>query len=457
MGQYDLAMKYFQESLRIKEELHFVAGIGSVLVDMGQVHLERGALQQSMDHFTRALTILEEKHDRLKLATALNGMGKVYLASKAYSEAVRAFDRALQQAGQICNLLEQKQACDGLFEVYRTQGRKDKALHFLERSRALDAELDAQETAMLLQRMEFENVQQVVCAQQSEEERKAQAAYLTAVQAKNRTKNIYLMAGIVAVLVALGLWSRLSYIRRSKRRLEREKDRSERLLLNILPAQIAQELKDRGEAEPRNYEDVSILFTDFKEFTQTSERMRPRELVDELNACFEAFDHICGKFEIEKIKTIGDAYMAAGGLHTTRSCSARNTVLAALEMQAFMARHKQQRAALGLPAFEMRVGVHTGPVVAGIVGIRKFQYDLWGDTVNTASRMETNGAVGEVNISGTTYQRIKAAPGLEFVPRGRVLVKGKGELEMFFVSAISADAVVPKPCPVVEAPLAIMG
>ena len=141
-----------------------------------------------------------------------------------------------------------------------------------------------------------------------------------------------------------------------------------------------------------------------------------------------------GKYTIEKIKTIGDAYMAAGGLPVTSDASVKNTVLAALEMQLFIAKRKADRDAKGLPAFEMRVGIHTGPIVAGIVGVRKFQYDIWGDTVNTASRMESNGEIGKVNISQTTYELLKADHEFAFESRGKIEAKGKGELDMWFVS-----------------------
>ena len=161
--------------------------------------------------------------------------------------------------------------------------------------------------------------------------------------------------------------------------------------------------------------------------------IRDRELVAEINSCFEAFDGVMGKYGIEKIKTIGDAYMAAGGLPISSEGSVKNTVMAALEIQAFIGKRKAERDTKGLPAFEMRVGIHTGPIVAGIVGVKKFQYDIWGDTVNTASRMESNGEAGKVNISQTTYELLKADPEFMFESRGKIEVKGKGELEMWFV------------------------
>jgi class 3 adenylate cyclase len=206
------------------------------------------------------------------------------------------------------------------------------------------------------------------------------------------------------------------------------------LLLNILPYEIAEELKAKGEAEARTFDNVTILFSDFKDFTQASEKLSATDLVAEINTCFKAFDQIMDKYSIEKIKTIGDAYMAVGGLPVPSADSAKNTVLAALEMQSLIIERKAQNEAVNKPAFEMRAGIHTGSVVAGIVGAKKFQYDIWGDTVNTASRMETSGEVGQVNISEVTYELIKNHSEFTFTSRGKVEVKGKGEVAMWFVT-----------------------
>ncbi|MEO8589698.1 MAG: adenylate/guanylate cyclase domain-containing protein, partial [Flavobacteriales bacterium] len=234
------------------------------------------------------------------------------------------------------------------------------------------------------------------------------------------------------LIVAGGLFSRLRYISRTKRAIEHQKEISDELLLNILPEEVAAELKKSGRAEARLFDNVTILFTDFMGFTSIAEKLSPSELVQELSTCFEAFDGIVARHGVEKIKTIGDAYMAAGGLPVPTEGSVRNTVLAGLEMQSFMRAHAAQRIAEGKLAFEMRVGIHTGPVVAGIVGVKKFQYDIWGDTVNIASRMESNCEVGHVNISESTYDRIKEAPEFCFTGRGKIVAKGKGELSMYY-------------------------
>ena len=219
-----------------------------------------------------------------------------------------------------------------------------------------------------------------------------------------------------------------------RRKTQKALKRSDALLLNILPEEIAEELKVNGKADARNFDAVSILFTDFKGFTKASAKLNAQELVAEISTCFEAFDGIMEKYGIEKIKTIGDAYMAAGGLPIPTDDSIKNTVLAALEMQDFIVQRHQIKVNKGEAAFEMRVGIHTGPVVAGIVGVKKFQYDIWGDTVNTASRVENHGDVGKVNISEATYALLKGEPDLVFEERGKISVKGKGEMTMYYVS-----------------------
>ncbi len=216
--------------------------------------------------------------------------------------------------------------------------------------------------------------------------------------------------------------------------LRAEKQRSDELLLNILPHEVAEELKANGRAEAKQIDLVTVLFTDFKGFTSMSEQVTPQALVHDLNECFSAFDRICERYRVEKIKTIGDAYMAAGGLPVPNATHARDVVNAALDMRDFIHDVMVPKRSADLPHLEIRIGVHTGPVVAGIVGVKKFQYDIWGDTVNTAARMESSGEVGHVNISEATYALVKFETALSFTPRGKVQAKGKGELEMFFVS-----------------------
>lgn len=216
-----------------------------------------------------------------------------------------------------------------------------------------------------------------------------------------------------------------------RNKIKQGKKLSDELLLNILPAEVAEELKAKGSAEAKLIDMVTVLFTDIIGFTEIASTMGPGELVNEINSCFSAFDRIIQEHGIEKIKTIGDSYMAAGGLPTPNTTHAIDVVNAGLAMQQFMKEHKELKMAAGQTFFEIRLGIHTGPVVAGIVGVKKFQYDIWGDTVNTASRIESAGQAGMVNISSTTYAYTKDK--FSCTPRGHINVKGKGEVEMYFV------------------------
>jgi class 3 adenylate cyclase len=210
--------------------------------------------------------------------------------------------------------------------------------------------------------------------------------------------------------------------------LKDEKAKSDNLLLNILPEEVAEELKAKGVAEAKLFDDVTVLFTDFKGFTTVSEHLSPQQLVDELHTCFSGFDGIIGKYGIEKIKTVGDAYLAVCGLPVSDKEHAIKIVKAGIEIKDFMQKRKAQ---FSNKTFDVRVGVHSGSVVAGIVGVKKFAYDIWGDTVNTAARMEQNSEPGKINISETTYNLVKDK--FNCVYRGEIEAKNKGKLKMYFV------------------------
>jgi class 3 adenylate cyclase/HAMP domain-containing protein len=213
--------------------------------------------------------------------------------------------------------------------------------------------------------------------------------------------------------------------------LDSERKRTDELLLNILPAQVAQELKETGGATPQYYKRATVLFTDFKGFTAFASKLSPTEIVEELDYCFLAFDEIVGKYGLEKIKTIGDSYMCAGGLPTPNDTNPVDTVLAALEIRDFMQTWHAKRIAEGKEAWHIRIGIHTGELVAGVVGKKKFAYDIWGDAVNIASRMESNSETDKINISATTYELVKHLFDCTF--RGKLPVKNAGEVAMYFV------------------------
>ena len=218
---------------------------------------------------------------------------------------------------------------------------------------------------------------------------------------------------------------------RAGERVEQEKRVSESLLLNILPAEVAEELRAKGIVSPKYFEDVTILFTDLVGFTTSTEKMAAEELVERLHDYFTAFDQIVKRYRLEKMKTIGDSYMCLSGLPIRNPAHPVDTVMAAMEMlRAVEERDRPDRP----PQWKVRIGIHTGPVIAGVVGINKFAFDIWGDTVNYSSRMESSGQANRINLSERTYSRIKDFFECEY--RGKVLTKEKRELDMYFVNGI---------------------
>lgn len=219
--------------------------------------------------------------------------------------------------------------------------------------------------------------------------------------------------------------------------LNQERRKSDRLLRSVLPETIAEELKLTDRVQPVDYESASVLFTDFVGFTQIAEGFTPQHLIEELDSCFSAFDRIANKHKLEKIKTIGDAYMAVGGVPLANRTHAVDCVLAALEIEHLVSRLREEEMAERRPYWEIRVGIHSGDLVAGVVGREKFSYDVWGDTVNTASRLESSGVAGRINISGATHELVKDFFDCEF--RGKVPAKHKGEIDMYFVNRIRSE------------------
>lgn len=286
-------------------------------------------------------------------------------------------------------------------------------------------------------------VQKAVLAEQEREIQTQKRLLAEAQLAQERSDYLRNILALLAafVLVLAGLF----YVRfRAKKRtanelaeknvlIEEEKKRSDNLLLNILPPAIAQELRARNKVAARKYDQATVMFTDFIGFTNVAERLSPEQLVEELDFCFSNFDRIIGQYRIEKIKTVGDAYICASGL-SDMNASPSDMVKAALEIQDFLLHVKAERQSQGLPYFEARLGIHTGPVVAGVVGAKKFAYDIWGDTVNTAARMEESSEPGRVNVSENTYLLAKYE--FEWQYRGKIAAKNKGQMDMYYVTSM---------------------
>ncbi len=221
------------------------------------------------------------------------------------------------------------------------------------------------------------------------------------------------------------------------RNLNQERKKADRLLLNILPESVARELQKNDRVQPLHYDNASVLFTDFVGFTRIAESLTPEELIEELDNCFRQFDQIARRHNLEKIKTIGDSYMAVGGIPQPNVSHAIDCVLAALEIEGFMARMREEKMAENKPYWQLRLGIHSGRLVAGVIGQEKFAYDVWGDTVNTASRLESSGQAGRINISRATYEQVKEFFVCEY--RGQVAAKNKGDIDMYFVGGIRPE------------------
>lgn len=406
-------------------------------LNMGAFFGQAGNLDSSLFYSYKALTFAD-KNDADSRAQCMENLAGVYMNRKEGEKALTYIDSALTLAEEVkdpnltVSVLYNKAAI--LHSIGRDSEAYDLMLEFSE----LEGSLYTEDLARAVSEMR----------EKYESEKKAKE--INALQARNlsmelekdraaRQRNLLIALAILLLLAGSGLYMRFFTIRKKNRIIAEEKQRSEELLLNILPYQVAEELKSTGSSKARQFQEVTILFTDFVDFTKLAGTLTPTELVDEINFCFKAFDRIIDQYGIEKIKTIGDAYMAAGGIPEHKADSARNVLLAAFEMQSFLEKRAAEQQTKGLPYFTMRLGIHTGPVVAGIVGIKKFQYDLWGDTVNTAARMEQHSEQGRINISQTTAELLSITEfGLQ--PRGEIEVKGKGYMRMYFVEKLHPEA-----------------
>lgn len=436
----DSALYYFEMALDAYRNTT-TGNLPVALKNIGRVYAIHKDYDKAIKYQTEAYQIAMAMEARLEMAQSLLSLADTYESKGNIAMAVAKFNEAKALAVEISALYEMQSAFKGLANSYSKVGDYKQAYTYLNlysdiKDTLYNAEMDKKLHAQTLSYEIEKKEGQISLLEKDQELRTLE------IERQKAIRNGTLAFGGLLLVLAGGLFHRYRYTQRANKIIQKEKDRSEELLLNILPEEVAEELKAKGSAEAVQIDQVSVLFTDFKGFTAMSEQVTPKQLVKDLHECFSAFDTICEKYGIEKIKTIGDAYMAAGGLPVPNSTHARDVIKAAFEMRDFIAMGKARKIAAGLPFFEIRIGIHTGPVVAGIVGVKKFSYDIWGDTVNTASRMESSGAVGQVNISEATYERVKDEPSLHFTSRGKVKAKGKGEMEMFFVEAVEVAQVV---------------
>ena len=444
---FQLALTYYQQSESQGEVGDIYNNLGVLFKNWGSYHLELEQqdsadwrFAEALSYFKQSLAIRSTSPENMrKVIEVYNGMGDVFRRQKRYEKALEYTKRYHDLADESGDKKFLQNAYKDFSRVYDKLEKYKKAFKWRKKYDELRWERLDEERTLLNARREAiygdDQKQQAI-----EEQERALALQQAELKQAQLWRNSLMGGALGLVILALLLFNRNRIKQRANEELasknsiiEAERKRSDELLLNILPEETAEELKRDGRTQAKRYESVTVLFTDFKSFTTVAAQMQPEELVAELDECFRAFDQIINKYGIEKIKTIGDSYMCAGGLPNPSADHPSRVVQAALEIVAFMEGLQARRAAEGRQSFQMRLGIHTGPVVAGVVGSKKFAYDIWGDTVNLASRMESSGAIGKVNISQATYEHVKSDFTCTY--RGKIAIKNKGEADMYFVEA----------------------
>ena len=468
---YDKALEYYLKALSISEELGKMEESGTICVNIGTIYFEKDNDEQALFYFNKSLKAYGDSEGSLN---AYNGLGKIYRKEENYELALQNHQKALALAEKLNNKISIVQSLMGLANVYVKKGDYPTALQYFRKAELPALEIHAnheikdlyQEMALAYSKTKdysnafkyqtlFSSIKDTLYnidtdkklgtlqfdfdlqKKQGEINLLTKDMALTDIKLKRQqfTKKVLIVGLILVLLIALLIFRNYRIKVRTHKILDRQKGEIESLLLNILPSEVANELQVYGHAIPRNYEFVSVMFTDFKGFTAIADKMSPEELIQELNTCFIAFDDIIGKYGLEKIKTIGDSYMCAGGIPTPDEHHVENMVKASLEICHFIRQYNQKRNLEGLESWDLRIGIHVGPVIAGVVGKKKYAYDIWGSTVNIASRLESNGMPGKVNISSSVFELIKDKYSCSY--RGKINAKNIGDIDMYFLDGMA--------------------
>lgn len=419
LADYGTALKYHERSLSIWKSIQDSSWVSVSLRHIGQCYRNQGDLDNALEAFQQSYQISKKLGTRLNIIYVAQAMGLLYFQKGQLDEALKWLDLSYNLAVEEDNLVKIHEGASGLAKVYEKLDSCQQAFKFHKIAVELKDSIFGKEKIKELTQLEL--------SYQFEKEQLAdslQFVRTSLIQEKQISNQRIGLVSVGIITIIMFILAGVVY---------HGKQKSDNLLLNILPSEVAEELKSNGSSQARKFNDVTVIFTDFKGFTHMSEELSPEYLVAEIHHCFSAFDAIITKYGLEKIKTIGDAYMAASGLPKENERHAIVAVKAALEMSAYMKERKLELDEKDKKGFEMRVGIHSGSVIAGIVGTKKFQYDIWGDTVNTAARMESSGEIGKVNVSKATYELVKGD--FECTYRGRVEAKGKGQMEMYFVES----------------------
>lgn len=444
LNDFETSLNYLFETLKIRKELGDQQSIGSALYDIAETFLLMGNIQKSLSYFFESLEILEIVGDKDGLAFCYNNIAKIYLKQKQYTEALKYAKRGLSISNNIGSKYEQKKSHYTLSEIHAENGHYKMAFEFLKKYIVVNDSIFNQES---ISKMAQYQVKAELEKQEAQIKLLIKDKKLEEEKAKRNKQLMFFVLAVLFLVLIIMYYVYRNYVEKKrinellhdqKEEIEAQRDtidlerkKAEDLLLNILPEQTAIELKEKGVATTRLYKNITVLFADLIGFSSRSENMDPKTLIEELNECFIKFDEITSKYGVEKIKTIGDAYMCAGGIPHCDGSSVLNTIKVAIEMQTFMNQWKEEKKANNESYWEMRIGIHTGPVIGGVIGKKKFAYDIWGNTVNIASRIESSSQAGKINISEATYKLVKNQ--VECRPRGKIQAKNIGEIEMYYV------------------------
>ncbi|MEQ8302699.1 MAG: adenylate/guanylate cyclase domain-containing protein [Cyclobacteriaceae bacterium] len=422
-NELDTALAYTIEAEAIFKKIDSPIGQAYSLGNLGIIYAKLGLDLKAEYHLNQAILLLEEVQDYYPIAIYLTFMSDIYVEKDQPETALNYALRSLALSKKHGMKKEVSDANLKLSELYESAGDPETAFNYFKDHIAYKDSVNnivsVQQMADL--RTDFEVSKKQVEVDLLNQQRKNQQIIVIGI----------VIALVLISLLAFGLYRRYRFIKETNQIIEQERSRSENLLLNILPEGTANELKQAGKVSAKRFESVTVLFTDFIGFTQYAENLSPEQLVKRVDFYFSKFDAIVEKYGLEKIKTIGDAYMCAGGLPIASRDHASRMIRAAMEIVAFV--EEEKATSSGSDTFNIRIGVNTGPVVAGVVGTKKFAYDIWGDTVNIAARMESSSEAGRVNISEYTYELIKGEFDCQY--RGEVEVKNKGKMKMYFVES----------------------
>lgn len=425
MGKLHSALVYTKESETIFNAIKYPLGQAYSLGNLGMIYAKLGNDLKAEKNINKAILLLEKLGEFYPICVYLTYMSDIYLEKGDKEAALNYALRSLELAKEHRLKKQVSDANLKLSQLYEGFDDQRKSLSYYKEHIAYR---DSVNNIASVQKMGDLRTDFEVSQKQIE---------VDLLNQTKKTQRIIAIASVIALflvfLLALGLYRRYKFIKKTNSIIEEEKNRSNNLLLNILPEETALELKQNGKVLAKRFEFVTVLFTDFVGFTQYAEYLSPEKLVESVDYYFSKFDEIIEKYGLEKIKTVGDSYMCAGGLPFPTEDHAFKMVLAAIEITEFVKASKKINA-LNQTRFEIRIGINTGPVVAGVVGIKKFAYDIWGDTVNIASRMESNSEAGKINISENTYELIKNSFDCDY--RGEIEAKNKGVMKMYFVNDV---------------------